>query len=347
MRYAILVLVAISTSGQAPSEAERHMHRGLELQSAGKSHDAVEHLRRAVKLNPNLTRAKDALALAEAETGQCETALARLLQVAGREGGDRDFKRAVELGALRCAMTLNRQNDALGLIQALNRDFPNDPEVLYIKTHAFTDLSIRASQDLLSKAPESYHTHLLNAESLEVQGKWDEAVAAYRKVLEVNPNLRGMHYRLARLIMSRPRTESSAADAKRELEAELKVNPNFAAAEFVLGEIARQEQNTDEAIKRFTRAAVLDPSFVGAHISLAQAYQEVGRASEAIPPLETAVKLQPGNPEIHFRLATVYRLSGRSSDAAREAEIHQALAAREQAERQALKRKLAGAGGVK
>lgn len=46
-------------------------------------------------------------------------------------------------------------------------------DVLYLAAHAYSDLSMRASQQLLFKAPGWYQVHQLNAESLEVQGKWD------------------------------------------------------------------------------------------------------------------------------------------------------------------------------
>ena len=58
----------------------------------------------------------------------------------------------------------------------------------------------------------------LNAEALETQGKWEEAAEEYRKILEQNPRLPGIHYRLARLILSAPKTATTMDDAGKELE---------------------------------------------------------------------------------------------------------------------------------
>src|SRR5581483_6009618 len=113
-----------------------------------------------------------------------------------------DVKKKAGLAGLRCAMTHNQPYEALDFLQVLNRDFHDDPEVLYQATDAYSDLAIRASQDLLSVAPSSYQVHELNAESLETQGKWDDAAAEYRKILENNTNLPGIHYRLGRLLLS-------------------------------------------------------------------------------------------------------------------------------------------------
>ena len=41
------------------------------------------------------------------------------------------------------------------------------------------------------------------------------------------------------------------AEAKKEFEQELQIDPSNAGAEYVLGELARQSQQWDEAVKRF------------------------------------------------------------------------------------------------
>src|SRR6058998_3557549 len=99
-------------------------------------------------------------------------------------------------------MSRSQPDEAVSFVQMLSREFPNDPEVLYLTVHLYSDLSIRASQKLLQTAPESYQVHLLNAEALETQGKWQEAAAEYRTVLSQNPRVPGIHYRMGRLLLS-------------------------------------------------------------------------------------------------------------------------------------------------
>ena len=72
-------------------------------------------------------------------------------------------------------MTHNAQFESVPFLEVLLHDFGSDPEVLYTATHAFSDLSLTTSQTLAREAPFSYQVHLLNAEALEIQGKWDEA----------------------------------------------------------------------------------------------------------------------------------------------------------------------------
>jgi tetratricopeptide (TPR) repeat protein len=223
-------------------------------------------------------------------------------------------------------MTLNQLDNALDFLQVLGREFPKDPEVLYISTHAYSDLSTRASQQLATDAPSSYQAHELLAESLEMQGKWDEAAAEYRAILKTHPQLPGIHFRLGRLLLSKPNPEPSAAEeAKKEMEQELAIDPGNAGAEYVLGELARQNQQWDEAIAHFAKAAKLDMNFSDAYLGLGASLIQQKRFSDAISPLETAVKLEPQNPNAHYSLAMAYSRAGRKPESEKEFAIHRQL----------------------
>src|SRR5215472_3347416 len=260
-----------------------------------------------------------------AESGHCAEALP-LLKKSFPMTSDKDLKLRIGFDAVRCAMTLNQTDVAVDFLRMLNREFPRSPEVLYLSVHIYSDLSTRASQELATVAPSSAQARQLNAEALEVQEKWDEAEKEYRKILEENPRVPGIHFRLGRNILSKPETPTTAEDAKREFQAELEIDPRNAGAEYVLGELAREAQQTPEAIEHFTRATRLDAAFADAFLGLGMALISDKRYSDAIPPLETVVKLQPGNPSGHYHLAIAYGHAGRKEDAEREAAIQKTLA---------------------
>lgn len=305
-----------------PRTAEYHLNLGLATYSAGKPGAAVAPLRQALKLNPGLVQASDALGMSLAESGHCEEAIPYLKKAASRPQ-DKDTKRTIGLDSVRCAMAGNQLDIAVDALRTLNREFQNDLEVLYLAVHVFSDLSIRASQQLLFTAPGSYQVRELNAEALETQGRWNDAAMEYREVLKKNPRLPGIHYRVGRLLLSAPKTATSRDEARREFEEELKIDPNNAGAEYVLGELAREDERWPGAIEHFGRAAALDAGFADAFIGLGRSLIAGGRAADAIQPLERAEKLQPDNPAAHFHLATAYRRAGRKQDADREMTLHQ------------------------
>jgi tetratricopeptide (TPR) repeat protein len=260
-----------------------------------------------------------------ATTGRCAEAIPELKR-AVHQPIAAEVKKKAGLAGLRCAMTHNQPYAAVDFLQSLNRDFHDDPEVLYQATHAYSDLAIRASQDLLRVAPTSYQVHELNAESLETQGKWDEAAAEYRKILEMNPNLPGIHYRLGRLLLSKPNPGPEIVDdAKKNFEQELKIDPQNAGAEYVLGELARQSSQWPEAVDHFSRATKLDASFAEAYLGLGSSLIGEKRFSDAVQPLETGVKLQPENPAGHYDLATALSRTGHKEEAEREFAIHRKM----------------------
>lgn len=263
------------------------------------------------------TSAKQGLSLAE--HGKCKEAL-QLLRRSAPQLADREVKLKAGVATVRCALNLEQADVAVEAIQMLNREFPHDPEVLYITTHAYSDLSTRASVELATSAPDSPQAHEMNAEALELQGKWDDAEKEYQSILDKNPSLPGIHFRLGRLLLSRPNPVADAGErAKEQFQKELEIDPHNAGAEYVLGEIARQESQWNEAIEHFTKATKLDAGLTEAFLSLGMSFVAEGKPIDAIPPLERYVRLQPGNPAGHYQLAMAYSRAGRKEDAKREA----------------------------
>lgn len=269
------------------------------------------------------TDAKHAVNLAK--TGHCKEALPLLKKSAAHIVG-KDLKRDAGFAGVRCAMFTDQPDAAIDFLRTLNHEFPHDPDVLYLSVHTYSDLSTRASAELANAAATSYQALELNAEALEVQSKWDEAASLYRQVLRQNANLPGIHYRLGRVLVSKPEFgPEAAAEAKQEFEKELEIDPSNAGAEYVLGEMAKRDQQWDEAIQHFSKAAKLDAGFGDAFVGWGGSLVSVKKFSEAIAPLETAVKLQSGNPAAHYLLAIAYARTGRKEDGDREFAIQKQL----------------------
>lgn len=275
----------------------------------------------AAKKGASLAEGTAEHAISLAETGRCPEALP-LLKRALRQTTDQELKKKIGLDGLHCAMTRDVPYDSLDFLLVLTRDFPHDPEVLYAATHAFSDLSLRTSQDLARDAPFSFQVHELNAEALELQGKWDEAIIEYRKILDLNPMLPGAHARLGRALLSKPKPSADeVAQAKKAFEEEIEIDPRNAAAEFVLGQLAADSNDLSTSIRHFQRATKLDASFAEAYLGLGTSLNSAKQYAEAIAPLETYEKMAPDSPTGHYQLAVAYAGAGRKDDANREAAL--------------------------
>jgi len=128
-----------------------------------------------------------------AEGGHCTEALP-LLRKSIRQSVNRDLKKRVGLYGLRCAMTHSTPYDSLEFLSVLSRDFPHDPEVLYAATHAYSDLSLHASQDLAEGAVPV---------PLDIVGGDGDSVFAAKKVLKQDAEREGQTCKFDALLCER------------------------------------------------------------------------------------------------------------------------------------------------
>lgn len=256
--------------------------------------------------------------------GRCQEALP-VLQRSLSQVKNKQVEYRAAMATARCAMSLDQEQTAVNALWILKRDFPEDPEVLYIMTHYFSQLASRAAQEIAAVAPTSYQAHELEAESLESQQNWDAAANEYRKILEQNPSQPGIHFRLGRVALSKTESAANTEEARKEFEAELKIDPSNAAATFWLGEIARRAGEWEKAISQFAEAARLDAGFAEAYLALGMSLNSAERFSEAVAPLERYVKMLPTDAAGHYQLSVAYARTGRKEDAVREMAIQRQI----------------------
>jgi tetratricopeptide (TPR) repeat protein len=264
-------------------------------------------------------------AVSLAEQGRCRESISALKHAMAATVSADVRKQAGVLG-VRCSLASDDRDSTNEFIRLLSKQFAKDPDVLFVIVHAYSDLSTRTAQDLGRDAPQSIAAHKLNAEALEMQGKWEPAQLEYEAILQKDPDARGIHFLLGRLLLSRPDAPSDAGErAKQEFLKEIKIDPSNAGAHYILGELARRDEKCDEAIPRFSEAIRLDSNFAEAFLGKGFCLVTLKKFEEAILPLRTAERIMPGNPEVHHTLATALQRSGHKEEAEKEFAIHRNL----------------------
>jgi tetratricopeptide (TPR) repeat protein len=227
-------------------------------------------------------------------------------------------KRTAGLALAQCLIGAKRFAEAGPVVAQLEKEYPADPDVLYVAAgyhmKAWNDVIYR----MYERAPSSYRVDQLSAEVFETQGKYTEAIAEYRKAIVKNPAAVDIHYRLGRALLQQSHDTGALAEARKEFEAELRLNPSDAVAEYQVAQILIAEQNKAEAAAHLERAAALNPEFPEALIAVAKLRSEAKRFPEAIDLLQRAIKAQPRNETAHYNLMLAYRAAGRTEDAQRE-----------------------------
>ncbi|MFZ0663725.1 MAG: tetratricopeptide repeat protein [Acidobacteriaceae bacterium] len=251
------------------------------------------------------------------ETGHCQEALP-LLKHGLPHVTDKAMRYHGRMAVVRCAMAIDDERTATDTLLTMEQESPDDPEVLYIATHFFSELGMRAAQRLQARAPDSYQMKRLQAETLQSQGKNDQAAAIYQEILKKHPKVSGIHYKLGQIALAEAGASGSTDAAKHEFEQETEVDPTNASAEFVLGELDRRSGEFTDAVRHFTRATKLDVGFSEAYLALGMSLAASGKFAEAKAPLEAYVKMEPNDPAGHYQLAIAYARTGDKEEAARE-----------------------------
>src|SRR5258708_13889258 len=157
--------------------------------------------------------------------GNCAEAMP-LLKQAMAATADKELQRKIGKGGVRCAMLLNQPADATSFLSWLQKEFPRDPDILFLGVHVYSDLAMLNSQTLINTAPDSVEVIQLNAENFEKQGDLQKAIAEYRVLLQRAPEMPGILYRIGGLILSQPPPASGPEEARKEFQEDLETFPN-------------------------------------------------------------------------------------------------------------------------
>lgn len=98
----------------------------------------------------------------------------------------------------------------------------------------------------------------------------------------------------------------SLAQAIREYQQAVAVDPSYFEAQYNLGVAAYDARNWPLALEAFEHALAIKPNDFGARFNLALALEKAGYPLDAANELETLLALNPNKPEVHFAAANLY-----------------------------------------
>jgi len=273
---------------------------------------SIKEVRTAQKLKPSLPRLDSLLGLSLAELNQFDEALP-LLEKGFRQTADSEVRRMCGLQLLRVYPELRRDSDAVETSLALNKLYPDDPEVLYHTGRIYGSFAYNVMTRLKDKAPGSIWTFQAQGELHEAQKEYEEAIFTFNHVLELDPRRPGIHYRLGRVYLSRFRERQKPEDresAQREFSAELTIDPRNGNASYELANIQTDLGNLDDATKLYEEIVQRYPDFEEALVGLGGVYLDSQKPAQALTVLERAIKLNPKDDVAWFRIARADRATG-------------------------------------
>lgn len=147
--------------------------------------------------------------------------------------------------------------------------------------------------------------------ALQVTGKTDQAVAVYRKAVELDPNHADVHLVLGGAFENAGKLDDAIEYYRRATE----TDPGNATAYICLGNALKKAGSVLEAMQEYARSIQVDPKSVTGYLHLAGALHETGYYREALQEYRNALQLDDKAAEVHHRLGRVLANQGQVSDA--------------------------------
>ena len=125
-----------------------------------------------------------------------------------------------------------------------------------------------------------------------------QAIEAYQRVLELDPEHAAAHINLGTLLYNR----QEFALSEKHYRAAIEVDPRYALAYFDLGNVLDETGRVAEAIQAYNTALQLAPTYGDAHYNVALAYEKIREPRKALKHWRAYVKLDTSGPwAVHAR----------------------------------------------
>ncbi|HEX8370901.1 MAG TPA: tetratricopeptide repeat protein [Pyrinomonadaceae bacterium] len=152
--------------------------------------------------------------------------------------------------------------------------------------------------------------HVLFGQAFEETNYPLEAEREFKKAVVIDPKVSGAHFYLGYLILQHGGSER-LAEAGKEFELELQLNPQNAYSNFFAGVVASSENDHPKAIRYLQQAIRLNPGIGPAYLFLGQSQAELGENAAAEKSLRKAIELNDDVSKNSFQIRRAHFLLGR------------------------------------
>lgn len=149
--------------------------------------------------------------------------------------------------------------------------------------------------------PDSAAMNRLLGEVLSKKGLNDEARTAFRRAIQIDPSIPQIYFELAQVDFN----VHQFADATRNLETFLRLNPDNAEAHALLGRTYQSMNQTGAAVLQFKKALALSPVVPLIHYSLGSAYESQGDVKSALKEFMQEVEYNPRFYDSYWRAGNI------------------------------------------
>jgi Tfp pilus assembly protein PilF len=173
------------------------------------------------------------------------------------------------------------------------------------------DLAAQEFTKAVAADPKDYTSHFNLALANSLLGKPAEAIAGYKKVLELQPGLYEAQLNLGIVLVGQKR----AAEALPYLDAAAGQKPKEPRPRLYLSLALLETGDFEKAGQSYQAALELDPKSAPAEIGLARALARQNRLADAAPHFRRAAELSPSYKDSLLELAELEEKAGHAAEA--------------------------------
>jgi len=290
-----------------PKNAEANANLGVVAFLQSDYRRASLYLRIALATDPSLTKTQALLGICERKLGQ--PSAQALLEKSFPRVKEKDLRIRVGMELANIYTQQGNLDRTASVMRSLVDLDPDNVDILYMAQRVYADLADDTLNKLAILAPGSARMQQAIAERLVNEGDLKGAAEHFRKALEMDPRLPGVHYELAEAILGPAPSDPKVQDeAGKELEAAVKFDGDSAKVECGFARIAEKRSDLGSAYTHYSRAFSLNPGEPEAQIGLGRLLAGMDKPQEAVTYLRMAVQSDPLNEQAHYRLATECRI---------------------------------------
>jgi tetratricopeptide (TPR) repeat protein len=305
-----------------PNNGEAYTNLGVIAFFQRDYQNSSRYLRKALAIDPSSARTQALLGVCQKRLGN--PSARELLEKSFPKLKDKALRLQV---GMELAAVYDQQGDpgaTASVMRSLVDLDPDNVDVLFMAQRVYSELAEDTMNKLAVLAPGSSRMQQVIAQSLINAGDLNAAMDHYRKALQIDPRLPGVHFELAEAILeSSPSDAGAQSEAQKELQVAVTTDGDTAKTECEFGRIASLQGRPKEAFAHYQRAYELNPNETQAQLGMARLLMLQEKPQEAIKYLHMAVQSDPLNSEAHYRLAVVCRALNLADQAKKEMQLFQ------------------------
>jgi len=174
-------------------------------------------------------------------------------------------------------------------------------------------LALEEFQRAIKQDPKNPYFHKGLGLAYATLKKFDDAVDAFRKALELNPYYTDVRNDLGMALVLAGKREAGKAEFLAAFNDPTNPTPEISSRN--LGQAHFEEKNYAQAANWFRSSLNRNKAYPDAYLGLADALVALGRAEEATATLETGASEVPASTGIQLALGEAYYRAGRFADA--------------------------------